>query len=94
MEAFSSQGDGTLTVVKELSPTSFEVEQTVQTKVGAKTLTLDARTNRILLTTAEFGPPPAAVPPTGAAADPAGGPPRPSATGSDAAGFLLDPGRR
>jgi hypothetical protein len=26
MEAFSSQGDGTLTVVKEDSPTSFRVE--------------------------------------------------------------------
>src|SRR5215472_3192718 len=29
MEAFSSQGDGTLTVVKENSPTSFAVEQTL-----------------------------------------------------------------
>src|SRR5437016_14387750 len=28
MEAFSSQGDGTLTIIKEKSPTSFEVEQT------------------------------------------------------------------
>src|SRR5207237_8550611 len=27
MEAFSTQGNGTLTVVKEKSPTSFEVEQ-------------------------------------------------------------------
>src|SRR5206468_8048581 len=27
MEAFSSQGDGTLTIIKENSPTSFEVEQ-------------------------------------------------------------------
>src|SRR5580693_1332140 len=31
MEAFSSQRDGTLTVIKENSPTSFVVEQTVQT---------------------------------------------------------------
>jgi len=59
-EAFSSQGDGTLTVIKELSPTSFAVEQTVQTQVSAKTLTLDRKTNRILLIAAEFGP----VPPT------------------------------
>ena len=67
MEAFSSQGDGTLTVIKENSPTSFAVEQTVQTKVGAKTLTLDSKTNRILLITAEFGPPPppANPPPAG-----------------------------
>lgn len=31
MEAFSSQGDGTLTIVKESSPTTFAVEQTVKT---------------------------------------------------------------
>jgi DNA-binding beta-propeller fold protein YncE len=33
MEAFSSQGDGTLTIIKETNPTTFEVEQTVQTGV-------------------------------------------------------------
>jgi DNA-binding beta-propeller fold protein YncE len=60
MEAFSSQRDGTLTIVKENSPTSFVVEQNVQTKPGAKTLTLDSKTGRILLITAEYGPPPAA----------------------------------
>jgi DNA-binding beta-propeller fold protein YncE len=49
MEAFSSQRDGTLTVIKEKSPTSFEVEQTVKTMQGAKTSTLDAKTGRILL---------------------------------------------
>jgi hypothetical protein len=58
MEAFSSQGDGTLTIVKENSPTSFEVEQTLQTMRSAKTLTLDSKTNRVLLIAAEFGPPP------------------------------------
>jgi len=60
MEAFSSQGDGTLTVVKENSPTSFSVEQTVATPARAKVLTLDTKTNRILTITAEFGPVPAA----------------------------------
>src|SRR5215831_13910653 len=40
-EAFSSQRDGTLTIVKENSPTSFEIEQTVQTRPGAKTCSLD-----------------------------------------------------
>lgn len=59
MEAFSSQGDGTLTVIKESSPTSFVVEQTVTTPVRAKTLTLDAKTGKIFLITAEFGPAPA-----------------------------------
>jgi DNA-binding beta-propeller fold protein YncE len=57
MEAFSSQGDGTLTFIKENSPTSFVVEQTVQTMMGAKTSTLDTKTNRILLIAAEVGPP-------------------------------------
>jgi YVTN family beta-propeller protein len=71
-EAFSSQGDGTLTVVKELSPTSFAVEQTVQTQVSAKTLTLDAKTGHVLLIAAEYGPPPAAPAPA-----PGAPPPRP-----------------
>ncbi len=63
MEAFSSQGgDGTLTIVKENSPTSFVVEQTLQTLPRAKTLTLDSKTNRLLLITAEFTPAPAPPP--------------------------------
>jgi hypothetical protein len=57
MEAFSSQGDGTLTIVKENSPTSFVVEQTLPTMMGARTSTLDTKTNRIILIAAEFGPP-------------------------------------
>ncbi len=58
MEAFSSQTDGTLTIVKEKSPTDFVVEQTLQTIPSAKTLTLDAKTNHILLMGAEFPPAP------------------------------------
>jgi hypothetical protein len=63
MEAFSSNRDGTLTVIKENSPTSFAVEQNVATMVGAKTLTLDSKTNHILLIAAEYGPPPPPPPP-------------------------------
>jgi DNA-binding beta-propeller fold protein YncE len=59
MEAFSSNGDGTLSVIKENSPTGFVVEQNLQTMTRAKTLTLDSKTNHILLIAAEFGPPPA-----------------------------------
>jgi DNA-binding beta-propeller fold protein YncE len=58
MEAFSSQGDGTLTIIKETSPTSFEVEQTVQTKSRAKTCTLDTKKNQIVLITTEPSPTP------------------------------------
>jgi DNA-binding beta-propeller fold protein YncE len=49
MEAFSSQRDGTLTIIKESSPTNFMVEQTVPTKAGCKTCSLDTRNNRIVL---------------------------------------------
>jgi len=72
MEAFSSQGDGTLTVIKEESPTSFTVEQTVPTPARAKVLTLDTKTGRILSITAEYGPMPAA--PANAPAPPPGTP--------------------
>jgi len=72
MEVFSSQGDGTLTVIKENSPTSFAVEQTVATPARAKTLTLDTKTGNIYSITAEFGPvpaqPAASAPPAGAPA--------------------------
>jgi DNA-binding beta-propeller fold protein YncE len=71
MEVFSSQGDGTLTVIKENSPTSFAVEQTLATPARAKTLTLDPKTEKIYSITAEYGP----VPPQPAAsAAPAGAP--------------------
>ena len=49
MEAWSSQRNGTLTIIKESSPTSFVVEQTVPTKAGCKTSSLDTRNNRIVL---------------------------------------------
>jgi DNA-binding beta-propeller fold protein YncE len=76
MEAFSSQGDGTLTVVQEHSPTSFTVEQTVATPARAKTLTLDTKTNRIFTITAEFGPVPTVPPAASGTTQPAGGPMR------------------
>jgi DNA-binding beta-propeller fold protein YncE len=56
-EAFSSNGgDGTLSVVKENSPTSFSLEQNLQTMVTARTSTLDSKTNHLILIAAEFGP--------------------------------------
>jgi hypothetical protein len=56
-ECFSSQGDGTLTIIKETGHGTFAVEQTVQTMPGAKTLTLDSKTGHILLIAAEYGAP-------------------------------------
>lgn len=62
MEAFSSQGNGTLTVVKEKSPTSFEVEQNLQTMNGARTLALDPTTGHIYVMSVERGPAPTPPP--------------------------------
>jgi len=63
MEAFSTQGNGTLTVIKEKSPTSFEVEQNLDTMNGARTITLDSKTGHIFTMSQERGPAPAAPAP-------------------------------
>jgi hypothetical protein len=73
MEAISAEGGGSMTFIKENSPTSFVVEQTLQTMLGAKTLALDTKTNHLLTMSAEFGPPPPNAPP-GPAGRPARGP--------------------
>ncbi len=55
---FSSNGEGTLTVVRESSSGMFDTE-TVPTQRGARTMALDSKTHRIYLPTAEFAPSPA-----------------------------------
>ena len=60
--AFSSNGDGTLTVVHESSPDAFEVVQTVKTQPSARTMALDPRTHNIYLVAARFGERPPATP--------------------------------
>ncbi len=54
---FSSNGDGTLTVIHEDAPDRYSVLQNVATQTGARTLALDRETGRVYLPTAEFGPP-------------------------------------
>lgn len=56
-EAFASCGDGTLTVARETAPEKFEVIQKVQTRPGARTMTLDPTTHTVYLPTAEFDQP-------------------------------------
>jgi DNA-binding beta-propeller fold protein YncE len=58
---FSSNGDGTLTVIHEDTPDRFTVIQNAPTQDGARTLALDETSGTVYLPTAEFGPPP---PPT------------------------------
>ena len=57
--AFSSNGDGTLTVVREDSPEKSTVVADVPTRKGARTMALDLKTHRAFLVTADFGPAPA-----------------------------------
>jgi len=102
MEAFSSQGDGTVTVIKENSPTDFVVEQTVKTPVRAKTITLDTKTGHLLLITAEYAQPaapaaPAAAPapapaPGAAPAEGGRGPGGPGGRGGGGRGGAMVPG--
>jgi YVTN family beta-propeller protein len=56
--AFSSNGEGSITVVLEKPGDKFSVLETVTTQAGARTLAIDEKTHRIYLPTAEFGPAP------------------------------------
>ena len=60
--AFSSNGEGTLTVVREDSADKFSVIEQVQTQRGARTMALDPKTHKVFLVTAQYGPPPAPTP--------------------------------
>jgi DNA-binding beta-propeller fold protein YncE len=58
--AFSSNGDGTLTVI-DAKDTSYKVMQTLATQKGARTMAFDSGNGRVYLVTAEMGPRPAAT---------------------------------
>jgi len=53
--AFASCGDGTMTIVHEETPQKFVVSQTVATRTGARTVTLDETTHRVYTATVKFG---------------------------------------
>lgn len=57
--AFSSNGDGTLTVVHEDSADKFSVIENVTTPRRARTMDLDAKTHQVYTVSAEFGTAPA-----------------------------------
>src|SRR3989475_670889 len=60
--AFSSCGDGTVTIAHEDTPEKFTVVQTLKTERGARTMTLDPRTHKIYLASARFEPSPEPAP--------------------------------
>ena len=58
--AFSSNGDGTLTVI-DASGSTYKVLQTLPTQARARTMAFDESTGKVYLVTAQFGPAPAAT---------------------------------
>jgi DNA-binding beta-propeller fold protein YncE len=57
--AFASNGEGTLTVVREETPEKFSVVENVATQRSCRTMALDEETHRVYLSGATFGPTPA-----------------------------------
>jgi hypothetical protein len=55
--AFSSNGDGTLSIVKPVNG-KYETVDTVTTERGARTMTVDLKNHKIYLLAAEYGPAP------------------------------------
>lgn len=64
MEAFSTQGNGTMTIIKVKNPTSFEVEQNLKTwpTNGARTIAFDSKTGHLFAMASEPAPPPPSPP--------------------------------
>lgn len=58
---FVSTRDGKVHIFHEDSPDKLSVVQTLDTEYGAKTMAFDSKTRNIYLTTADFGPAPAAT---------------------------------
>src|SRR6202166_4450283 len=52
---FNSNGEGTITVIREDSPDKYSVVETVKTLPRAKTMALDPKTHQLFLSTAESG---------------------------------------
>jgi YVTN family beta-propeller protein len=53
---FTSNGEGTVTAIKEKSANEFKVKATIPTKRGARTIAIDEKTHTLFLPTAEFEP--------------------------------------
>jgi DNA-binding beta-propeller fold protein YncE len=53
---FASNGEGSLSVIKEKSADEFESIATIPTRRGARTITVDPSTHLVYLPTAEFEP--------------------------------------
>ncbi|MBA3828572.1 MAG: YncE family protein [Taibaiella sp.] len=53
---YASNGEGTLSLIKEISPDKYLLIENIPTKKGARTLAVDPKTHHIYLPTADFKP--------------------------------------
>ena len=60
--AFSSNGEGTLSIIREDGSHRYAVAHTVPTMRGARTMALDPSAGKVYLVSADFDPAPAATP--------------------------------
>ncbi len=58
-DVFTSNADGTLTVIHQDGPDQYHVVENVQTAPGGRNMGLDPTTHRLYVVSARFGPPPA-----------------------------------
>jgi YVTN family beta-propeller protein len=54
--AYSSNGEGTITVVQQIGKDSYKVMESITSLKGARTIAIDKRTHHLYLPTADFGP--------------------------------------
>src|SRR6266581_2682038 len=66
---YTSNGDGTVSIIQQESPDRYSVLETVKTAPGARNMALDLKTKQIFLPLSDRGPPP---PPTAQAPNPRG----------------------
>ena len=56
--AYASNGEGTVTVIRQTGPATYEVAATLPTRPSARTIVVNPRTHRLYLPAAEFPPEP------------------------------------
>jgi DNA-binding beta-propeller fold protein YncE len=59
---FTSNSDGTITIIQQESADKYSVLQTVKTKPGCRTITIDSKTGYVITCAPQYGPKPAPVP--------------------------------
>jgi YVTN family beta-propeller protein len=51
---YSSNGEGNVTIIKQVSPMAYKIFQTLETQKGSRTMTLDTKSKKIYLPAAKY----------------------------------------